>query len=148
MWLVCGFVLHTGLGVYSTPFFARLMPVPEATPTPVLLLNILILLTLSASLPLVSHLLGLTNFDLMGKYSQTAFLSSSFVLRGYSSLYLLCELHALYGFWRDTLFFSSYHAMLGRTRLVLEQLRHEIYQEWGRAAFPASPTAREPGWYR
>ena len=123
------FVVHTMLGIYTTPLLQWLIPTAGATPTPVLLVNILVLLTLSASLPLASHLLGLTSFDLMSHYSQTEFLSSKFVLRGYSSLYLICELYNLYCFWRDILFCSSYNAMLGRTRLELRQLRHEIRQE-------------------
>eukprot|EP00668_Euglena_longa_P044404 GGOE01059197.1.p1 GENE.GGOE01059197.1~~GGOE01059197.1.p1 ORF type:complete len:1129 (-),score=273.29 GGOE01059197.1:310-3639(-) len=129
--MVSWFMAHAVTGLYSTPPFSRLAPTVASTPTPLLLLNILLLLSMSASLPLVSHLLGMTSFNLMSHYSQTAFLSSKFLLRGYSALFVLAELYSLYTFWRDILFRSSPKAMLERTRALLREVREQIGNDWG-----------------
>lgn len=58
------------VGFYSVPWFTKLTPIVKNTPMTQVIGNCIVLLVLSSALPVLSRMLGITTFDLMGEFGR------------------------------------------------------------------------------
>lgn len=64
------------VGLYSLPFISRLRPIVSDTPFTSIIGNCVLLLVLSSALPVLSRIVGITNFDLLGDFGRIEWLGS------------------------------------------------------------------------
>ncbi|XP_030369700.1 protein Lilipod [Scaptodrosophila lebanonensis] len=64
------------VGFYSMPFMRNVRPKKRNTSLPQLMLNCGIMLVLSSALPLLSRIIGITNFDLLGDFGAIEWLGN------------------------------------------------------------------------
>ncbi|XP_033729212.1 limb region 1 protein homolog isoform X2 [Pecten maximus] len=67
-------------GFYSLPFFRRLTPVSHDTSMVQIIGNCVVLLILSSALPVLSRIMGITNFDLIGNFGSMDWLSNFYLI--------------------------------------------------------------------
>ncbi|XP_004345563.2 hypothetical protein CAOG_05973 [Capsaspora owczarzaki ATCC 30864] len=84
------------LGILSSPWFRRIRPQRHNTSIELIILNCAGFLLLSSSLPLLSRILGVTNFDLLGRYAQFDWLKSRLLLVFYNIMFLSWTAHGMY----------------------------------------------------
>lgn len=66
----------SAIGLYALPGVRRVQPKPRSTPLTHLIANCALLLVLSSALPLLSRILGMTNFDLLGDFGRIEWLGN------------------------------------------------------------------------
>ncbi|KAL2746170.1 protein Lilipod [Vespula maculifrons] len=66
----------SAIGLYSLPGVRRVQPRFRSTPLTHLIANCVLLLVLSSALPLLSRILGMTNFDLLGDFGRIEWLGN------------------------------------------------------------------------
>ncbi|XP_046833604.1 protein Lilipod isoform X2 [Vespa velutina] len=66
----------SAIGLYSLPGVRRVQPRLRSTPLTHLIANCVLLLVLSSALPLLSRILGMTNFDLLGDFGRIEWLGN------------------------------------------------------------------------
>ncbi|XP_034936611.1 protein Lilipod [Chelonus insularis] len=66
----------SAIGLYGLPGIRRVKPCLHATPFTNLIANCAIFLVLSSALPLLSRILGMTNFDLLGDFGKIEWLGN------------------------------------------------------------------------
>jgi hypothetical protein len=76
------------VGLYSTPPLHHFLPSPHNTPLTHVIANCVMLLMLSSALPLTAKTLGITQFSLLGWYSEIPWLSNLWLTLSYNSLFL------------------------------------------------------------
>ncbi|CAG0883880.1 unnamed protein product [Cyprideis torosa] len=84
------------LGLYSLPGIKRIRPVRGQTPLTHLILQAGILLIISSALPLLSRIVGITNFDLIGNYGKVTWLGSFRLVFVYNLLFACCTISVLF----------------------------------------------------
>ncbi|XP_060079895.1 limb region 1 protein homolog [Ylistrum balloti] len=67
-------------GFYSLPFFRRLTPVSHDTSMVQIIGNCVVLLILSSALPVLSRIMGITNFDLIGNFGSMDWLGNFYLI--------------------------------------------------------------------
>ncbi|OWF50439.1 protein LMBR1L-like isoform X2 [Mizuhopecten yessoensis] len=67
-------------GFYSLPFFRRLTPEPHNTSMVQTIGNCVVLLILSSALPVLSRIMGITNFDLIGNFGSMDWLGNFYLI--------------------------------------------------------------------
>eukprot|EP00088_Acartia_fossae_P048935 TRINITY_DN5359_c0_g2_i1.p1 TRINITY_DN5359_c0_g2~~TRINITY_DN5359_c0_g2_i1.p1 ORF type:complete len:522 (+),score=113.51 TRINITY_DN5359_c0_g2_i1:309-1874(+) len=78
---IIGYLLITSIvGLYSIPYFRKVLPAPRDTPISNLIINCGLYVVLSSALPLLVKVLGITNFDLLGNYGKIKWLRSFFII--------------------------------------------------------------------
>lgn len=83
------YLWHTSLvGLYSLPFLQRIKPQVHNTSFTKIIVNCALLLILSSALPLLARLLGLTEFNLLGRFAQIEWLGNFFVVLFYNLLFV------------------------------------------------------------
>ncbi|XP_074096427.1 LMBR1-like protein lilipod isoform X2 [Cotesia typhae] len=83
------------VGLYGLPGVSRIMPKFHGTPLTHLIANCVLLLVLSSALPLLSRILGMTNFDLLGDFGQIKWLSNYQLLLLYNSIFAMSAISCL-----------------------------------------------------
>jgi len=66
--LIFYFIIASLVGLYSLPLFKNIKPTYQNTPMRIIILNCLLFIMFSSALPISSKILGLTNFDLLGRF--------------------------------------------------------------------------------
>ncbi|XP_003376490.1 limb region 1 protein-like protein [Trichinella spiralis] len=80
-------MLASLIGFYSLPVFCRLKPIRNGTSMTRLIFNCTSTLVLSSALPVLARVLGLTNFDLLGNYSQLNWLGNIYFVLMYNLMF-------------------------------------------------------------
>ncbi|KRZ18577.1 Limb region 1 -like protein [Trichinella zimbabwensis] len=80
-------MLASFIGFYSLPVFCRLKPIQNGTSMTRLIFNCTSTLVLSSALPVLARVLGLTNFDLLGNYSQLNWLGNIYFVLMYNLMF-------------------------------------------------------------
>ncbi|KRX99456.1 Protein LMBR1L [Trichinella pseudospiralis] len=80
-------MLASFIGFYSLPVFCRLKPIQNGTSMTRLIFNCTSTLVLSSALPVLARVLGLTNFDLLGNYSQLNWLGNIYFVLMYNVMF-------------------------------------------------------------
>ncbi|XP_072019983.1 protein LMBR1L-like [Amphiura filiformis] len=85
--LILYFMLASVVGLYGVPFVGRMIPHWQDTSMTKVIVNCLVLLILSSALPVLSRILGVTNYDLMGEFGQLDWLENFYLIFGYNILF-------------------------------------------------------------
>merc|ERR1711993_130402 len=79
--------LSSFVGIYTIPVITRIRPMLSSTPLTHLILNCCIYVVLSTALPLLAKILGITNFDLLGKFSEVKWLGNFYLVLLYNAVF-------------------------------------------------------------
>ncbi|XP_074041541.1 LMBR1-like protein lilipod isoform X5 [Leptinotarsa decemlineata] len=74
--LIIYMILTSSVGLYTIPCMKQVRPKPKSTPFIVIIGNCVLLLIISSALPLLSKILGITNFDLLGDFGSIEWLGN------------------------------------------------------------------------
>lgn len=85
--LILYLMLACVVGFYSLPGFRRLKPRLHDTSMTQTIGNCVVLLILSSALPVLSRILGLTNFDLLGNFGQLEWLGNFYIVLSYNLVF-------------------------------------------------------------
>jgi len=86
--VLIGYLFVTSLvGLYTIPVITRIRPMLSSTPLTHLILNCCIYVILSTALPLLAKILGITNFDLLGKFSEVKWLGNFYLVLLYNAIF-------------------------------------------------------------
>lgn len=85
--LILYMMATSSVGVYTLPFLTRVRPKLRNTPLSHIIANCALLLVLSSALPLISRILGITNFDLMGDFGKIEWLGNFKIVLMYNILF-------------------------------------------------------------
>jgi len=75
------------VGLYTIPVIKRIRPAKHSTALTHLILNCCIYVVLSTALPLLAKILGITNFDLLGKFSEVKWLGNFYLVLLYNAVF-------------------------------------------------------------
>jgi len=75
------------VGLYTIPVIKRIRPTKHSTALIHLILNCCIYVILSTALPLLAKILGITNFDLLGKFSEVKWLGNFYLVLLYNAVF-------------------------------------------------------------
>lgn len=82
--LILYFTVASLVGLYSLPFLKSIKPNVHSTPIRQIILNCAIYLIFSSALPVSSKILGLTSFDLLGRFGDIKWLCNTTILLLYN----------------------------------------------------------------
>ncbi|XP_071497953.1 protein LMBR1L-like [Diadema antillarum] len=85
--LIFYLMLASIVGLYSLPIFRHLIPKRMDTPMTKVIGNCLVVLILSSALPVLSKVLGITNFDLLGEYGRLDSLHNFYMVLMYNAMF-------------------------------------------------------------
>ncbi len=85
--IILYFMLASIVGFYSLPFFRHLRPQRNDTPLTNIIGNCCVILILSSALPVLSRILGITNFDLMGAFGSMHWLGNFYMIFSYNIVF-------------------------------------------------------------
>ncbi|RUS83485.1 hypothetical protein EGW08_008735 [Elysia chlorotica] len=77
------------VGFYSLPYMKLLQPRPQETSMVQIIANCVVLLLLSSALPILSKTLGITNFDLLGKFGSMEWLRKFYIIFLYNAVFVV-----------------------------------------------------------
>lgn len=83
------FMCASAVGFYNSPLLSRLKPHPHDTPMTKVIGNCVVLLVLSSALPLMARTLGITRFNLLGRFGSLEWLGNWWLVLGYNLLFLV-----------------------------------------------------------
>ena len=122
------YLWHTSLvGLYSLPFLQRIKPQMHNTSFTKIIVNCALLLILSSALPLLARLLGLTEFNLLGRFAQIEWLGNFFVVLFYNLLFVS---------------FSTFTLAKKFTILMHKELFNRLSNLWLGSASPSNPAGQ------
>ncbi|KAL7294824.1 protein Lilipod [Trichogramma pretiosum] len=87
--LILYLAVTSAVGLYSLPGFEKVRPELHSTPITHLIANCAALVVLSSALPLLSRMIGITNFDLLGDYGRIEWLGSFKLVLIYNVIFAL-----------------------------------------------------------
>ena len=85
--LICYLMAASTVGLYTLPFLSGMRPVVKKTPLTQLIVNCGLVLVLSSALPLLSRILGISNFDLLGNYGRIEWLGNFYLVLLYNLVF-------------------------------------------------------------
>ncbi|XP_012266650.1 protein Lilipod [Athalia rosae] len=85
----------SAIGLYSLPGVRRVRPHFHSTPLTHLIANCALLLVLSSALPLLSRILGMTNFDLLGDFGRIEWLGNFKLVLFYNLIFAIAAIACL-----------------------------------------------------
>lgn len=85
--LIFYMIATSSVGLYTTPFMSRFRPIPRGTPFGLIVGNCALLLIFSSALPVLSKILGITNFDLLGHFGNIDWLDNLKIVVCYNILF-------------------------------------------------------------
>ncbi|XP_041459263.1 protein LMBR1L-like [Lytechinus variegatus] len=85
--LIFYLMLASMVGLYGISVFKTLVPKRRDTPMTKLIANCLVVLILSSALPVLSKMLGITNFDLLGEYGRLNSLHNFYMVLAYNATF-------------------------------------------------------------
>ncbi|CAG9805579.1 unnamed protein product [Chironomus riparius] len=81
--------LTSAVGFYTVPIFSKIRPKRRKTSLCHLIANSLLILILTSALPLLSRILGITNFDLLGDYGEIQWLGNFIIVLLYNFVFIV-----------------------------------------------------------
>jgi len=100
--ILIGYLFVTSLvGLYTIPVITRIRPMLNSTPLTHLILNCCIYVILSTALPLLAKILGITNFDLLGKFSEVKWLGNFYLVLLYNAIFAVAASLCLFNKFTD-----------------------------------------------
>ena len=75
------------VGLYTLPLLSEIRPAIRKTPLTQLIVNCGLVLVLSSALPLLSRILGISNFDLLGNYGRIEWLGNFYLVLLYNFVF-------------------------------------------------------------
>jgi len=95
--MLIGYLFVTSLvGLYTIPFIRMIRPKMGDTSLTHLILNCGLFLILSSALPLLSKILGITNFDLLGSFGEVKWLGNIYIVLFCNAVFGVCASLALF----------------------------------------------------
>jgi len=95
--MLIGYLFVTSLvGLYTIPFIRMIRPKLGDTSLTHLILNCGLFLILSSALPLLSKILGITNFDLLGSFGEVKWLGNIYIVLFCNAVFGVCASLALF----------------------------------------------------
>ncbi|XP_076762132.1 LMBR1-like protein lilipod [Xylocopa sonorina] len=85
----------SAIGLYTLPGVRRFRPRLHSTPLTHLIANCALLLVLSSALPLLSRILGMTNFDLLGDFGRIEWLGNFKLVLFYNLIFAIAAIGCL-----------------------------------------------------
>ncbi|XP_066591526.1 protein Lilipod [Prorops nasuta] len=85
----------SAIGLYTLPGIRRVQPRFHSTPLTHLIANCALLLVLSSALPLLSRILGMTNFDLLGDFGRIEWLGNFKLVLFYNLIFATAAIGCL-----------------------------------------------------
>ncbi|XP_020292441.1 protein Lilipod [Pseudomyrmex gracilis] len=85
----------SAIGLYSLPGVRKVQPKRHSTPLTHLIANCALLLVLSSALPLLSRILGMTNFDLLGDFGRIEWLGNFKLVLLYNLIFATAAISCL-----------------------------------------------------
>jgi hypothetical protein len=86
--VLIGYLLAAStVGLYTLPFLSGIRPTARNTPLTQLIVNCGLVLVLSSALPLLSRILGISNFDLLGNYGRIEWLGNFYLVLLYNVIF-------------------------------------------------------------
>ncbi|XP_011313729.1 protein LMBR1L [Fopius arisanus] len=85
----------SAIGLYGLPGVRRVRPRIHSTPLTHLIANCALLLVLSSALPLLSRILGMTNFDLLGDFGRIEWLGNFKLVLFYNLIFAIAAIACL-----------------------------------------------------
>lgn len=74
--LIVYFIVTSSIGLYTAPVMSRIRPKTKSTSFCQIIANCAVVLILSSALPVLSKILGITNFDLLGDFGSIEWLGN------------------------------------------------------------------------
>ena len=100
--VLIGYLFITSLvGLYTIPVITRIRPRLSSTPLTHLILNCCFYVVLSTALPLLAKILGITNFDLLGKFSEVKWLGNFYLVLLYNAIFAVAASLCLFNKFTD-----------------------------------------------
>ena len=94
--ILIGYLLAAStVGLYTLPYLSELRPTARNTPLTQLIVNCGLVLILSSALPLLSRILGISNFDLLGNYGRIEWLGNFYLVLLYNLVFAAAATLAL-----------------------------------------------------
>ncbi|CRK86156.1 CLUMA_CG000218, isoform A [Clunio marinus] len=87
--VICYLGITSFVGLYTLPQLGKIRPKLKKTSLNHLIVNITFALVLTSALPLLSRILGITNFDLLGEYGEMEWLRNFVVILLYNIIFML-----------------------------------------------------------
>ncbi|CAG9838487.1 unnamed protein product [Diabrotica balteata] len=85
--LIVYLIVTSSIGLYTAPCMKRIRPKPRSTPFSIVIGNCALLVIISSALPLLSKILGITNFDLLGDFGSIEWLGNFKIVLLYNILF-------------------------------------------------------------
>ncbi|XP_019875140.1 protein Lilipod isoform X2 [Aethina tumida] len=85
--LIIYLIVTSSIGLYTVPVVSRIRPKHRSTPFCLIIANCALLVTISSALPLLSKILGITNFDLLGDFGSIEWLGNFQIVLLYNLLF-------------------------------------------------------------
>lgn len=86
--VLIGYLLAAStVGLYTLPFLSGIRPTARNTPLTQLIVNCGLVLVLSSALPVLSRILGISNFDLLGNYGRIEWLGNFYLVLLYNVIF-------------------------------------------------------------
>lgn len=85
----------SAIGLYSLPGIKRVRPRHYSTPLTHLIANCVLLIVLSSALPLLSRIIGMTNFDLLGDFGSIEWLGNFKLVLFYNLIFAIATIGCL-----------------------------------------------------
>lgn len=87
--LILYLTVTSTIGLYTIPTLSKIQPKSKSTPFVHIIANCGLLLILSSALPLLSKILGFTNFDLLGDFGQIEWLGNFRIVLIYNLVFMI-----------------------------------------------------------
>ncbi|XP_064644594.1 limb region 1 protein homolog isoform X1 [Lineus longissimus] len=85
--LILYLMLASIVGLYSISFMCSIRPVLHDTPMTKIIANCILILVLSSALPVLSRMLGITNFNLLGDFGRMDWLGNFYLILSYNLVF-------------------------------------------------------------
>ncbi|XP_060523684.1 protein Lilipod isoform X3 [Cylas formicarius] len=85
--IIIYFIVTSSIGLYTAPCMRNMRPTKKNTPFMLVIANCALVLIISSALPLLSKILGVTNFDLLGDFGSIEWLGNFQIVLLYNILF-------------------------------------------------------------
>lgn len=82
----------SAVGFYTMPIITKIRPKRRKTSLSHLIANSALILILTSALPLLSRILGITNFDLLGDYGEIEWLGNFVIVLLYNFIFIVINI--------------------------------------------------------
>ncbi|CAG9765397.1 unnamed protein product [Ceutorhynchus assimilis] len=85
--MIMYFIATSSIGFYTAPCINKVRPKSQSTSFTLIIANCALVLIISSALPLISKILGITNFDLLGDFGSIEWLGNFKIILLYNTLF-------------------------------------------------------------